>query len=510
MNHLDKLINQTRFFLAGLMLLENLALAAWLIGGGYYGLSVYVLLPGALAIIILGVTLGVLAGSHYLTQPIRLVWQAVLHLSPTEHDTPAPDLQKIRYGRELLVSLTAQIYQLNNLATSQEAVNSLAQANLKNEFVASSLPLPLIVLDKTETITYVNAMACKYLQKPEEDMVGQSVYTLLDMSFPNENTFDKWLAAAKSTSVTATGSWERVRYGLADQSSIQFDLAAYYNQDNSHGYETMLVLFDHTEQYSQDDQAVSFIALAVHELRTPLTLLRGYIETFQDEFAGKLDDELSTFMHRMAASAEQLAAFVNNILNVARVEDDQLVLELHEENWKEVVEGAVSNFTLRSQVRGIALECQVADGLPTAAADRVSIYEIIGNLIDNAIKYSANSKKIIIRAGLSREGLIETTVQDFGVGIPTSVVPNLFTKFYRNHRNRAQIGGTGLGLYLCKALVTAHGGNIWVRSEEGQGSTFGFTVLPYSQLAEEQKSGHNKDITRSAHGWIKNHSMYRR
>lgn len=89
-------------------------------------------------------------------------------------------------------------------------------------------------------------------------------------------------------------------------------------------------------------------------------------------------------------------------------------------------------------------------------------------------------------------------------------MPNLFSKFYRDHRNRAQIGGTGLGLYLCKAVVSAHGGNIWVSSKPGQGSTFGFTLIPYEQLADEIKNGDNKDITRGAHGWIKNHSLYRR
>jgi signal transduction histidine kinase len=100
-------------------------------------------------------------------------------------------------------------------------------------------------------------------------------------------------------------------------------------------------------------------------------------------------------------------------------------------------------------------------------------------------------------------------VKDFGVGVPTSVVPNLFTKFYRDHRNRAQIGGTGLGLYLSKAIVNAHGGEIWLRTKEGEGSTFGFTVLPYDKLADEKKKD-GEGITRSAQGWIKNHSLYRR
>jgi signal transduction histidine kinase len=215
-------------------------------------------------------------------------------------------------------------------------------------------------------------------------------------------------------------------------------------------------------------------------------------------------------MAKMSATAQQLSAFVNNILNVARVDNDQLSLRLHEEDWSDIVESTVEMMSLRAKVRGISLTQKIADGLPTVGADRISIQEVIANLIDNAIKYSGTSKEIIISTRLNGEGLVETTVQDFGVGVPGAVLPNLFTKFYRDHHNRAQIGGTGLGLYLAKAIVTAHGGNIWVESKEGKGSTFSFTLLPYAKLAEETKNSDNKELVRSAHGWIKNHSLYRR
>jgi len=142
--------------------------------------------------------------------------------------------------------------------------------------------------------------------------------------------------------------------------------------------------------------------------------------------------------------------------------------------------------------------------------DSLSIREVVSNLIDNAIKYSGESKTISITTKMNAEGLIETSVQDFGLGISSSILPNLFTKFYRDHRNRAQIGGTGLGLFLAKTIVAAHGGSIWVRSKENEGSTFTFTLVPYSQLTEDMKKSGDKDITRSAHGWIKNHSLYRR
>jgi signal transduction histidine kinase len=214
-------------------------------------------------------------------------------------------------------------------------------------------------------------------------------------------------------------------------------------------------------------------------------------------------------MQKMRASSDQLTAFVNNILNVARVDADQLELKLQSEDWPTILKSAVEMISLRAKVRGITLKCRFATDLPPVGADRLSITEVINNLIDNAIKYSGTSHEIRIETRLNENGLVETTVQDFGVGVPSSVLPNLFTKFYRDHRNRAQIGGTGLGLYLSKAIVTAHGGSLFVRSQEGQGSTFGFTLVPYDKLGDAKKVG-QADVTRSAHGWIKNHSLYRR
>ncbi len=449
--------------------------------------------------------------SRYLMQPLRAIWQGVLHISPTEHGTASPDVAKLRLGRELVTSLMAQVYQLSTMVEQATADNQTKLHDLKNNFVAQNLPLPLVMLDPSQTITFANSAAADYLGLAADQMTGKNVYMVLDMSFPSADTFDSWLKEVKVKSATAVKSWERVRLNVRDNHPGRlFDLAAYYNRDNPDRQETMLILFDHTQEYSQDDQAVSFIALSVHELRTPLTLLRGYIEVFEDELEGKLDPELESFMLKMRAMSEQLTAFVNNILNVARVDDDQLELKLQQEDWSAILKSSIELISLRAKVRGITIKCRIQTGLPPVGVDRLSIREVINNLIDNAIKYSGDSKVINIETKLNQEGLVETTVQDFGVGIPSGVMPNLFTKFYRDHRNRAQIGGTGLGLYLSKAIVNAHGGNLTVRSKEGEGATFGFTLLPYAKLAEAQKKAGEQDITRSAHGWIKNHSLYRR
>jgi len=512
MDYLQRLTRQTKLRLFVVILIDNSVLiGGWWLGNKILGLNGSELI--ALLVIIALVETGLIATAlgNYLMQPLQAIWQTVLHLAPESNGVAAPKPESLRFGRELVASLSAHIYRLTTMA--QEAADDSRQQNndLQRNFIAQNLPLPLFVLDPTETITFANEAAARYVGIAAADMIGKNVYMMLDMSFPSEETFDTWLKAVKTEKATAGSSWERVRLNVRDNHPARlFDLAAYYNRDNPQHVETMLVLFDHTKQYSQDDQAVSFIALSVHELRTPLTLLRGYIEVLDDELKDQLTPELQDFMLKLRAQADQLTAFVNNILNVARVDDDQLELKLQQEDWATTLKSAVEMIALRAQVRGITLKCRIARDLPPVGIDELSIREVLNNLIDNAIKYSGRSQVIKIDSYLNKEGLVETVVQDFGLGIPTSILSNLFTKFYRDHRNRAQIGGTGLGLYLSKAIVTAHGGNLWVRSKEGEGSTFGFTLLPYAQLSEVAKQSGDQEITRSAHGWIKNHSLYRR
>jgi len=371
--------------------------------------------------------------------------------------------------------------------------------------------VPLLAMDKNQNILFANGAAENYLKLKPADLINKSFYSVLDMSFPTPETYDSWIKLARNTKAVDNHNWERVRTKLTDnKTALQFDLAAFYNKDNPSGIETIVTLLDRTAAYDKEDNGLNFIAVAVHELRTPITLLRGYIEVFSDELQGRLSPELQDFMNKMQSSAQQLTAFVNNILNVARVESDQLSLQLSEAKWSDIVQSVSNDMAMRAKIMKKEITYEIPKDLPTVGVDRVSIYEVLSNLVDNAIKYSTGSQKIQVKSYLTKDGLIETVVQDWGVGIPESVLPNLFERFYRNHRTRVQIGGTGLGLYLSKAIVEAHGGNIWVRSKEGQGTMVGFSIQPYVMVAQKLKTSDNNGIVRQTHGWIKNHSLYRR
>lgn len=511
MDYFQGFLRQFRGRLFTVILINNaLIVADWYIVDEVVKLTGIWALAAIVAVPLL--TLGLIPWftTNALIQPTKYLWQAILHISPTgAENVPAPKPEQLRLGRELVTNLINQIYQLASVVHGIEQTRLKTSQDLHFNFIANSLPLPLLVLDKEDKIVYANEAMSQYLHKPADEVEGQNLYTALDMSFVSDDTLHSWLESCKGKMATSDHKWERVRIGLPGQGdSLSFDLAGYYNQDNPEGHETLLVLFDHSEVYKQDDQAMSFVALSVHELRTPLTLLRGYIEVFDEELGPSLNAELKEFMKKMNASAQQLAAFVDNILNVAKIEDNQLTLQLHEENWADVLNTVVSDLSLRAGVRGITIKTDIAADLPPVGVDRYSIYEVVANLLDNAIKYSKGTKEIYLTATLNKDGLVETSVKDFGLGIDASILPHIFDKFYRNHRNRAQIGGTGLGLYLSKSIVDAHGGQTWVSSKVDQGSTFTFTVLPFAQL-EETNKGASSAITRSAHGWIKNHALYR-
>lgn len=135
---------------------------------------------------------------------------------------------------------------------------------------------------------------------------------------------------------------------------------------------------------------------------------------------------------------------------------------------------------------------------------------MLGNLIDNAIKYS-NEGGLVHVTAQQVPGFIEISVIDRGIGMPSSVLPNLFHKFYRSHRSRETVAGTGIGLYICKAIVSSHGGIITARSVENEGSTFSFTLPIYDTVADKLRAGNNSNASLIEHGsgWIRNHSLYR-
>lgn len=456
--------------------------------------------------LIVSISLGLAIGKS-LTKPTKYLAQAILHVSPSDHLTNAPNLDELKLGKELVSTLTRQVYDYAALTKD----SSTETKPFTNELL-DQIPNPVIGLDEKGTIIMSNSLASKTLQI--DKLIGESFDKLFKIYTPEQNDSPilEWINESQNSSVTSNKTWQKLEIKPLNSGVLgYFDVAASFNKHSASGIETILTLYDHSEAYTSETTSIDFIALAVHELRTPITILRGYIEAFEEELDTTATPEAKDFLKKMNSSAQNLTTFISNLLNVAKINQDQLHLNLSKGDWSKVLPEVVDGLRNKAETHGKQLELRMESNLPEVAIDRLTISEVITNLIDNAIKYSPDSApNIAIVSKLDNDGRIETTIKDHGVGIPSSVMPHLFNKFSRNHRNKTKVGGTGLGLFLSKAIVNAHYGNIWANSKEGQGSTFGFTILPYSQLAKELQNNNNSDIVRTPHGWIKNHSMHRR
>ncbi len=483
--------------------------------------SVYVSLSVAAGTALVGITTAAVILGKSVLASTEFLARAILHVSSESQTLRAPELSMVPASKSFFEHLSQTVYQMaSGMQTNismphlgpDEEVISEPKPPAESEKVYKGLvdnsPLAILALDRDQKIKFLNQAAKSYTGISDES-IGIKIYDAVKFSFAGDLTLDAYLTASENDKATDTHYWDRVRLTLPDGTVRQCDMSVHFSKDNPDGLESVIMLFDHTERYAKDDHGANFIGMAVHELRTPLTIMRGYIEVFEDEVADKLDPEQAEFMRNLSAQAQQLTGFVSNIQNFAKIEGSELSLELKSESWPVIVSGAVKDMELRARVQHRTLQVELAPDIPMVAVDRTTIYEVLVNLIENAIKYTHNDEPILIKAYKKDDNFVETIVEDKGIGIPEGLMPHLFEKFYRSHRSNRSVGGTGLGLYLSKAIVSAHGGDIWVKSHEGQGSTFGFTVPTLESVADQVNQSDNKSIVRGAHGWIKNHSLIR-
>jgi two-component system phosphate regulon sensor histidine kinase PhoR len=240
------------------------------------------------------------------------------------------------------------------------------------------------------------------------------------------------------------------------------------------------VLRDLTETERVEKTRRDFIANVSHELRTPLTSIQGYTETLLDSPIA--DNHVRDFLEIIRKNAARMSRLTEDLLTLARVESGEQRFDIQKVSAEELLQDALESF--REVARSYGVELAVENAVPDAQvnANREAIHQIFSNLIENALKYAAPGKKVILGARAAATG-VEFYVRDFGPGISSEHLPRLFERFYRVDKARSrESGGTGLGLAIAKHIVLAHGGTIRAESELNHGSTFLF-VLPSSEPA---------------------------
>jgi two-component system phosphate regulon sensor histidine kinase PhoR/two-component system sensor histidine kinase VicK len=204
------------------------------------------------------------------------------------------------------------------------------------------------------------------------------------------------------------------------------------------------------------------------------------------ELEAYLSDQQKELFTRLIVSSNKLSGYINNILNVAKFDQNRLEFSPEEYEVSDIFDVINEDITIRASAQNRELEISIPHNLPTIGTDIYGASEVMINLIDNAIKYSNDGGLVKVWAEES-DNFVDIYVQDFGIGIPASVLGNLFSKFYRSHRSRETVAGSGIGLYISKAIMEMTGGKIAVKSTEGKGSTFIVSFPIFSKITEGQK-----------------------
>jgi two-component system phosphate regulon sensor histidine kinase PhoR len=246
----------------------------------------------------------------------------------------------------------------------------------------------------------------------------------------------------------------------------------------------MVILQDLTRIHRLETVRRDFVSNISHELRTPIASLKALVETLR---VAALDDPPAAqrFLDRAEEEVDALTQLVQELLELSRIESGKVPLRLTATAVEEVVLLPVERLRAQAERNNLTLNMDIPLDLPLVLADASRIQQVIGNLVHNAVKFTPEGGTVEVRARLDEEGTaVELSVIDTGVGIPTADLSRIFERFYKADRARSG-GGTGLGLAISRHLVKAHGGQLEVKSKEGKGSTFYFSLPTAANISAE-------------------------
>jgi len=247
---------------------------------------------------------------------------------------------------------------------------------------------------------------------------------------------------------------------------------------------------DITEIRNVERMKDDFLSTVSHELRTPLTSIKGFVSTLLTDTENFFDaDSRREFYEIMDTECDRLTRLIDDLLNISRIEQGRAM----QINWEQVDIVSIVRKIVATQLplaKAHELVIDFSDDFPLIDGDSDKLGRVLSNLVDNAIKYSPRGGKVLVTGALIDPKHVRVSIADEGIGVSSEHLPKLFDRFYRvDNRDNREIGGTGIGLALVKALVEAHHGAIDVESELGQGSTFTITLPVEHKEAKAEYHG---------------------
>lgn len=351
---------------------------------------------------------------------------------------------------------------------------------LENEFraVLSSIGDGVIVTSAEEDIIYANGNSEEIVQISVDEMIGKNVQDVLDIR--TQKGKDVHLPVGMIVQTGKRLSSEEhvfLHSTTGDITPLSYVLAPIKDSEDI-VIGTVLTIRDMTREYEIGKMKSEFVSIVSHQLRTPLSAIKWYLETLIDNPKKEpVSEHQLEFLEQAFQSNERVISLVNDLLNVSRLESGRMKMNIEPTDLTKDFSIVLEEVELFAHANNVQLSCNFIDStLPTVDVDAEKIRQVIQNLISNAIKYSSKKSTVTISVEEQTDRLV-FSVADEGMGIAEEDQERLFEAFFRaDAAVSSQTEGSGLGLYICKKILELNGGDIWVDSAVGKGSTFFFSV----------------------------------
>ncbi len=368
----------------------------------------------------------------------------------------------------------------------------LTQIASKSEIVINAIADGVMAVNGRGVIELINPAAQQILGWAKQDAINLDYRSVLKLNDEKgDGLTDETDPVQRVLTTNQTVSSDNLT--LTTGSGKKMQLSLMVSPVGSGGSGAIIVFRDITAKKAEERQQAEFISTASHEMRTPVAAIEGYLGLALNPQTASVDEKARTYLQKAHESAQNLGRLFQDLLDVSKAEDGRLNSNPTVVDVVAFTKELTATFEINAKQKGLMLFFKPvsSSALETnrrlnpvyyALADQGQLREVLSNLLENAIKYTKTGSIVVDIGG--DDDTVVISVTDTGIGIPPEDIPHLFQKFYRiDNSDTREIGGTGLGLYLCRRLVEAMHGRIWVESELGRGSRF-FVQIP--RLSHEE------------------------